>query len=58
MDKRSLKNRLIPLNGGKPFNHIKTFSNYLFNGISGVTVLYPEMVNYMSGFKVIDRLDT
>lgn len=49
-------NKFIKFNAEKKYHHFKTFAMSLFDGISQATVLYPEMVHYMTGFTAINKI--
>lgn len=56
MDKGKLSARYIPVKTDKPYHHFKTFAHFLFNGISDATLLYADMVKYMTGFDPVEKL--
>ena len=56
MDKGKLSARYIPVKTDKPYHHFKTFAHFLFNGISDATLLYADMVKYMTGFDPVEKV--
>ena len=48
--------KFLKFNEQKKYHHFKTFALSLFDGISNATVLYPEMVRYMTGFDAVNEL--
>ncbi|MBL7224601.1 MAG: hypothetical protein ISS59_00550 [Desulfobacteraceae bacterium] len=56
MAKGNLGARHIPFNTDKPYHHFKAFAHFLFNGISDATLLYADMVKYLSGFDPVERI--
>jgi len=52
-----IPNKFIKFDTEKKYHHFKTFAMALFDGISQATVLYPEIVQYMTGFTAINKFE-